>query len=109
MRLSSVPILERQHVGGDQKNDLVDVYDQKHDVDRELMGLLVSEVTDLHAPELLPEVKALFDAGAVHEGTSGDYKSVARDIKKQRFENPLSLYSFNAESRFKAMRDIYNN
>ena len=84
-------------------------YSQKHDVDRELMGLLVSEVTDLHAPELLPEVKALFDAGAVHEGTSGDYKSVARDIKKQCIENPLSLYSFNAESRFKAMRDIYKN
>ena len=42
-------------------------YSQSHDVDRELMGLLVSEVTDLHAPELLPEVKALFDAGAVHE------------------------------------------
>ena len=85
-------------------------YSQSHDVDRELMGLLVSEVTDLHAPELLPEVKALFDAGAVHEGISGDYKSVARDIKKQRgFENPLSLYSFNAESRFKAMREIYKD
>jgi hypothetical protein len=55
-------------------------------------------------------VKALFDAGAVHEGISGDYKSVARDIKKQRgFENPLSLYSFNAESRFKAMREIYKD
>ena len=76
-------------------------------VDRELMGLLVSEVTDLHAPELLPEVKALFDAGVVHEGSSGDYKSVARDIKKHGFENPLTLYSFNSESRFKEMREFY--
>ena len=82
-------------------------YSKSHDVDRELMGLLVSEVTDLHAPELLPEVKALFDAGVVHEGTSGDYKSVARDIKKHGFENPLTLYSFNAESRFKEMRKFY--
>ena len=78
-------------------------YSQSHDVDRELLGLLVSEVTDLHAPELLPEVKALFDAGAVHEGTSGDYKSVARDIKKQNFENPLNYYNFTAEARFKEL------
>ena len=82
-------------------------YSQSHDVDCEQMGLLVSEVTDLHAPELLPEVKALFDAGAVHEGTSGDYKSVSRDIKKRGFENPLTLYSFSAEARFKEMRDFY--
>ena len=82
-------------------------YSQSHDVDCEQMGLLVSEVTDLHAPELLPEVKALFDAGAVHEGTSGDYKSVSRDIKKRGFENPLTLYNFSAEARFKEMRDFY--
>ena len=82
-------------------------YSKSHDVDREQMGLLVSEVTDLHAPELLPEVKALFDAGAVNEGTSGDYKSVSRDIKKRGFENPLSYYSFSAESRFQEMRDFY--
>ena len=82
-------------------------YSQLHNVDRELMGLLVSEVVDLHAPELLPEVKALFDAGAVHEGTSGDYKSVARDIKRRGFENPVTNYSFNAEARFKELRKLY--
>lgn len=84
-------------------------YSQSHDVDRELMGLLVSEVTDLHAPELLPEVKALFDAGVVHEGTSGDYKSVARDIKKRGFYNPVTNYSFSAEARFKDMRELYKD
>ena len=68
---------------------------------------ILCEVVDLHAPELLPEVKALFDAGAVHDGTSGDYKSVARDIKKRDFENPITNYSFNAEARFKEMRDFY--
>ena len=73
-------------------------YSQSHDMDRELMGLLVCEVVDLHAPELLPEVKALFDARVVHEGTSGDYKSVVRDIKKRGFENPLNYYSFSAEA-----------
>ena len=82
-------------------------YSQSHDVDRELMGLLVCEVTDLPAPELLPEVKALFDIGAVHEGTSGDYKSVARDIKKRDFANPVSYYSFTAEARFKELREFY--
>lgn len=82
-------------------------YSQSHDVDCELMGLLVCEVVDLHAPELLPEVKALFDAGAVHEGTSGDYKSIVRDIKKRNFGNPVTNYSFNAEARFKEMRDFY--
>ena len=82
-------------------------YSHSHDVDRELMGLLVCEVVDLHAPELLPEVKALYDAGAVHEGTSGSYKSAARDIKKRGFENPVNDYSFNAAARFKEMRELY--
>ena len=82
-------------------------YSQSHDVDRELMGLLVSEVTDLHAPELLPEIKALFEIGAVYEGTSGDYKSVARDIKKLDFGNPLNYYSFTAEARFNNLREFY--
>jgi hypothetical protein len=82
-------------------------YSQSHDVDRELLGLLVSEVTDLHAPELLPEVKALFDAGVVNEATSGDYKSVARDIRKRRFENPVKYYSFTAEARFKELYEFY--
>jgi hypothetical protein len=82
-------------------------YSLSHDVDRELMGLLVCEITGLHAPELLPEVKVLFDAGAVHEGTSGDYKSVARDIKKRGIVNPVSYYCFTAETRFKKLRDLY--
>lgn len=82
-------------------------YSKSHDVDRELMGLLVSEVTDLHAPELLSEVKALFDAGVVHEGTSGDYKSICRDIKKRGFENPLNLYKFNAVARFEELCNFY--
>jgi len=30
-------------------------YSQSHDVNREQMGLLVSEVVYLHAPELLPD------------------------------------------------------
>jgi len=55
----------------------------------------------------LPDVKALFDAGAVHEGTSGDYKSICRDIKKRGFENPLNLYSFSAAARFEEMRNLY--
>ena len=82
-------------------------YSQSHDVDHELLGMLVSEVKDLHAPELLPEVKALFDDGVVNEGTSGDYKSVTRDIKKRRFENPVNYYSFTAEARFKELYEFY--
>jgi hypothetical protein len=82
-------------------------YSHSHNVDRELMGLLVCEVTDLHATELLPEVQALFDTGAVHEGTSGNYKTVARDIKKRNFGNPVNFYSFTAEARFKEFREFY--
>ena len=84
-------------------------YSQSHEVDCELMGLLVSEVADLHAPELLPDIKALFDAGAVFEGISGDYKSVARDIKKHDFVNPLENFSFDVEKRFEDMRKLYKS
>lgn len=84
------------------------LYSQSHDVDGELMGFLVSDVTDLHAPELLPDVKALFDSGVVCDGIPGDYNSVECDIKKRKFTNPVSLYNFNAEARFKELKNMYD-
>ena len=71
------------------------------------MALLVSDVADLHAPELLPEVKALFDADVVLIGISGDYKSVACDIKDKKFANPLNDCHFSADERFKEMRECF--
>ena len=45
----------------------------------------------------------------VFEGISGDYKSVAHDIKKHDFVNPLENFSFDAEERFKDMRKLYKS
>ncbi len=48
--------------------------------DCELAGLLVCEVVNMGAVELLPELKSLFDIGYVDEGICGSYESIVHDM-----------------------------
>ena len=48
--------------------------------DCELAGLLVCEVVNMGAVELLPELKSLFDTGYVDEGICGSYESIVHDM-----------------------------
>lgn len=45
-----------------------------------LTGLMMSDLIDIQAKELLPEIKALYDTGLVDNGCCGDYLSVEEDI-----------------------------
>lgn len=48
--------------------------------DGTLVGLIMSDLMDLHASELLPEIKAVFATGEVDEGCVGDYSAVEKEI-----------------------------
>jgi len=49
-------------------------------IDSDFIGLAISDVLDLRAKELLPEIKRLFDLGYVNSGICGDFNEVEREI-----------------------------
>lgn len=48
--------------------------------DSNLAGMLLFELIEINAKELLPEIKQLFDTGEVDKMSSGDYKDVEDDL-----------------------------
>lgn len=54
--------------------------DDQQIIDHTLAALIICDVIDMGATELLPEVKDLFDTGRVELGVCGDYNSVERDL-----------------------------
>jgi len=51
-------------------------------IDSDFLGLAVWDALELRAPELLPDIKKLFDLGYVSEGICGEYQNVELDIKE---------------------------
>lgn len=60
--------------------------------DTSLNGLLTSELLDLHAKELLPKIKEMYDNGLVDQHCSGRWETVARDMKSGIYhgEDPVT-------------------
>ena len=60
--------------------------------DPSFAGLLVSSLLDIHAEELLPEIRALFDTYNVDIEVAGDYIDVEKEMLHPRHEfNPKTL------------------
>jgi hypothetical protein len=58
-------------------------YEKREDTsyyDAELMGMMMGDLLDIKATELLPEIKKLFDTDLVDEMCSGDYKDVESEM-----------------------------
>ena len=45
-----------------------------------LIGMLANSLIDMHAMELLPEIKKLYDTGLVDEMCCGDFEEVQNEI-----------------------------
>lgn len=60
-------------------------YDGKLEIrqccDGSLIGMITGFILDLHAEELLPELKKLYDTGWVDEECSGNFKTVVKEMK----------------------------
>lgn len=71
--------------------------------DSELAGMLLNELIDLKAEELLPEIKAMFDTGLVSLANCGDYEKVEKEIlfyKGSHWrEYPMEIHARYAELR----------
>jgi len=57
-----------------------------HAADGSYAGLLMCMLEEMHAVELLPEIRALFDARCVNRSICSDYDSVAADIADEQTE-----------------------
>ena len=69
--------------------------------DGNLAGMLMGDLIDMKAAELLPEIKQLFDTGQVDEMCSGNYESISEEINSD--EPPLTDYSvFRIYERYEA-------
>lgn len=60
---------------------LVDRIPSQAGCDAHAAGLMICDLVDIGAVELLPEIKALYEADCITVGIPGSFKSVAKDIQ----------------------------
>lgn len=66
--------------------------------DGTLIGLIAATLMDIHAVELLPELKVLFDTGLVDEGCAGNFQEVESEIGLEN--NKDRIYPLTIEERY---------
>ena len=76
--------------------------------DSTLAGMLISYVMDIPAPELKPEIKALFDTGLVDLEVCGDYEDVVHEMEMPYGQNDDLVCKLDINDRFAAFADEYN-
>lgn len=86
-------------------HSMVDRLPKREACDETFAGLMICDLVDIKAKELIPEIENLFSTGCVDEGAGGDLDSVVKDIQdpeypinKERFMLPDILEEYN---RFK--------
>jgi hypothetical protein len=79
--------------------DVLDFYYEKRAdtsyCDANLAGLIMSNLLDLEAAELLPKIKKLFDANMVDKSYNGDYDDIETEICVQNFHRSNDLKLLN--------------
>lgn len=74
--------------------------DDPKSMDGTVAGLLCSELVDLGATELLPDIEALFATGRVVTGVCGTLSCIRRDIRRPRYKEspePYDVYKLYEE------------
>ncbi len=69
-------------------------------IDSELAGLMLHDLLDLQAKELLPEIREMFATGLVDLGACGDFADVTRMIANPRYIGDPSAHETNIYKRF---------
>ena len=74
--------------------------------DSELAGMILNELLDLKAKELLPEIKAIFDTGLVSLACCGDYGEVEKEILSDE-QAHWCEYPIDIHERYAALRELW--
>ena len=73
-------------------------------IDCDLAGLMLHDLLDIQARELLPELREMFATGLVDLGSCGDFADVARMIANPRYIGNPSAYETDTYKRFANMK-----
>lgn len=74
---------------------------EKRCCDGVLVSLLVSDLIDIKAVELLPEIKLLFDTGYVEKSMCGDFETVKKDMSVECGHTEISSYLLDLRERYR--------
>ena len=74
---------------------------EKRCCDGVLVSLFVSDLVDIKAVELLPEIKLLFDTGYVEKSMCGDFEAVKKDMSEVRRQTEISSYLLDLSERYR--------
>lgn len=69
-------------------------------IDSDLAGLMLHDLLDLQAKELLPEIREMFATGLVDLGACGDFADVSRMIANPRYIGDPSAHKTNIYKRY---------
>ena len=69
-------------------------------IDSDLAGLMLHDLLDLQAKELLPEIREMFATGLVDLGACGDFASVSRMIANPYYIGDPSVHETNIYKRY---------
>lgn len=72
--------------------DMTDKLPRKEIWDAEFAGFVMSNLVDMEAKELIPEIKALYATDCVDKNICGDVDSVVKDIHSPRYPVEKSKY-----------------
>lgn len=70
-----------------------------------LVGMMTGLVLDLHAEELLPELKKLYDTGLVDEECSGNFKTVVKEMK-DGLKSFVDVYCMDIRESYKKFKKL---
>lgn len=76
--------------------------------DGTLIGMMISDLMNLKAVELLPELKKLYDTGLVDEMCCGSFKTVVKEMKSDK-EPLLHEYSFDIHERYQRLKRLFKD
>ena len=77
-------------------------------IDSTLAGMMLNELLDLKAKELLPEIKAMFDTGLVDLSCCGDYDKVEQEILSSK-QTSWNKYPMEIHERFMELRKLWKS
>jgi hypothetical protein len=73
-------------------------------IDSDLAGLMLHDLLDIQAKELLPELREMFATGLVDLGACGDFADVSRMIANPSYMGDPSVYESDIYKRFADMK-----
>ena len=72
--------------------------------DSTMMALIICDLVDIHAKELLPEIKRIYEIGILDTGICGKLENVDKDINNPNYPSAIYLLDMDINKRYEWIR-----